>query len=261
MPQLAANISTMFREWAFVDRIQAAADVGFQAVECQFPYDHTVDDLANALHDAGLSIVLLNTPGGGEETGGLGLGAVPDQVSACRDGIQQALDYCRALNCRQVHLMAGIRSDDILEADSLAVLVENTRYAADLFAPHNIQVLLEPINNHDISGYSLNRIETAVVLIGDIGRENVGLQFDVYHTVRMGDDPGSLLLQYREQIRHIQISGCPGRHEPDVGDIDYPPLFATMDEMGYAGWVGCEYTPQRGTLAGLDWAHDLGITG
>lgn len=259
MPRLAANISTMFREWAFVDRIQAAADVGFQAVECQFPYDETAGDLTNALKDAGIPMVLLNTPGGGEKTGGVGLGALPDQISACRDGIRQALDYCSALNCTQVHLMAGIRPEDAPEEDCLAVLIENSRYAADLFAPHGVQVLLEPINNHDIPGYSLNRIETAVSLIDEIDRVNVGLQFDVYHTVRMGDEPAALLMQHREQIHHIQVSGSPGRHEPDVGEIDYPPLFAAMDQMGYAGWVGCEYTPQRGTLAGLEWAQELGI--
>ena len=33
----------------------------------------------------------------------------------------------------------------------------------------------------------------------------------------------------------------------------YPNLFAAIDAMGYAGWVGCEYKPATTTEAGLGW--------
>src|SRR3546814_14963814 len=56
-------------------------------------------------------------------------------------------------------------------------------------------------------------------------------------------------------IRHIQVSNVPDRTEPDVGEIDYPYLFDLIDEVGYAGWIGCEYRPRAGTLEGLGWAR------
>ena len=58
---------------------------------------------------------------------------------------------------------------------------------------------------------------------------------------------------------HIQIAGTPGRHEPDVGEINYPYLFDLLDEIGYQGWVGCEYRPKGDTVAGLGWAKQYGI--
>jgi hydroxypyruvate isomerase len=51
----------------------------------------------------------------------------------------------------------------------------------------------------------------------------------------------------------------PGRNEPDVGEINYPYLFNLIDELGYSGWIGCEYKPLNSTLVGLKWANAYGI--
>ena len=60
-------------------------------------------------------------------------------------------------------------------------------------------------------------------------------------------------------LRHVQIAGVPGRHEPTVGEINYPYLFDLLDELRYQGWVGCEYRPQADTWTGLSWAAKYGI--
>ena len=59
-------------------------------------------------------------------------------------------------------------------------------------------------------------------------------------------------------VRHIQIAGHPGRNEPDVGTLDYPSLFAELDDWGYRGWVSAEYAPVRTTQSGLGWLHVAG---
>ena len=58
-------------------------------------------------------------------------------------------------------------------------------------------------------------------------------------------------------IRHIQIADVPGRHEPGSGEINYRHLFALLDELGYEGWLGCEYAPAGDTRAGLGWRESL----
>ena len=58
-------------------------------------------------------------------------------------------------------------------------------------------------------------------------------------------------------IRHIQLADVPGRHEPGTGEINFPFLFRTLDELGYDGWVGCEYIPLGDTVAGLGWRERL----
>ena len=56
------------------------------------------------------------------------------------------------------------------------------------------------------------------------------------------------------RVGHFQIAGVPQRHEPDTGELDYPFLFRTIDEVaaasGWDGWIGCEYRPARGAVSG-----------
>jgi len=249
----------MFGEWDFPDRIAAAADVGFNAVECQWPYDYDTRKLSCALSRHGLPMVMINAPAGDGSLGEVGLAAIPGREAECREGIDRALRYCLDVGCHQVHLLSGSPDANHSLEDCCSTLIDNTRYGADLFAQHDINVLLEPINTLDVPGYFLNRAGEAVSLIRQIDRINVGLQFDLYHAYRMKDDPLDTLMAYRDYISHMQISGFPGRHEPDEGEISYPSIFETIDVVGYAGWIGCEYTPRAGTVDGLGWAAVYGI--
>jgi hydroxypyruvate isomerase len=85
------------------------------------------------------------------------------------------------------------------------------------------------------------------------------LHLDVYHMQLTEGRLTQTLTDCIGLLRHVQIAGVPGRHEPDIGEINYPHLFTVLDELGYAGWVGCEYRPRAGTLAGLRWAAPYGI--
>ncbi|NQV44051.1 MAG: TIM barrel protein [Rhodospirillales bacterium] len=259
MPRFAANISTMFGEWDFLDRIAAAADVGFNAVECQWPYDYDARKLSRALSRHGIPMVLINAPAGDGSLGEIGLAAIPGRETECREGIEHALRYCLDMGCHQVHMLSGRPDANHSLDDCRSALIDNTRYVADLFARHDINVLLEPINTLDVPGYLLNRAGEAVSLIRQIDRINVCLQFDLYHAYRMKDDPLDTLMAYREYISHMQISGFPGRHEPDEGEINYPSIFESIDAVDYVGWIGCEYTPRTKTVDGLGWAASYGI--
>jgi hydroxypyruvate isomerase len=55
------------------------------------------------------------------------------------------------------------------------------------------------------------------------------------------------------QIRHLQLADTPGRHEPGTGEINYPFLFRLLDELGYRGWIGCEYVPSTTTENSFSW--------
>ena len=156
-------------------------------------------------------------------------------------------------------MMAGIPPEG---ADPMAcrqTLVANLNAAAEFFAPHGVTVLLEPINGRDIPGYFLNHQGQAVALIEAVGAANAGLQMDFYHCQIVDGDLASHLRANFAHIRHIQIAGVPERNEPDRGEVNYPYLFDLMDELGYDGWIGCEYRPAGDTLAGLDWARAHGI--
>jgi 2-dehydrotetronate isomerase len=55
-------------------------------------------------------------------------------------------------------------------------------------------------------------------------------------------------------LRHVEHA------EPDEGEVNYPAIFAAMDQLGYAGFIGCEYKPRTRTEDGLGWARAYGVT-
>jgi hydroxypyruvate isomerase len=259
MPKLAANLSMQFNEVPFLERFARAAQAGFEAVEFLFPYDHGPEELAALLKRNGLEQALFNLPPGDWEAGERGLAALPGREAAFRDGLERALPYAQALGCRRVHMMAGIPAAGAEPRACGEVYAGNLRAAAQFFAPHGVEVLLEPINTRDIPGYFLNHQSQAVALLDALGAPNAGLQMDFYHCQIMDGDLATHLRANFSYIRHVQIAGVPERHEPDIGEVNYAYLLDLLDQLGYDGWVGCEYRPAGDTLAGLGWARPYGI--
>lgn len=259
MPRFAANLSMLFQDIPFLDRFAAAAAAGFGAVEFLFPYDHPVDAVAGRLKAAGLEQALFNLPPGDWAAGERGMAALPGREAEFREAVGLALTYARALGCRKLHAMAGVTPAGAAEGECRALYIANLREAAARLAEEDILLVIEPLNPRDMPGYFLKTTSQAREIIAEVGAPNLKLQFDVYHTQISEGDLAVRLRDLFDLIGHIQIAGVPERQEPSVGEINYPYLFALMDQLGYDGWVGCEYRPAGGTVEGLGWAHSYGI--
>jgi len=256
MPRLAANLSLMFTELAFLDRFEAAAGAGFKGVEFLFPYDWHPQEIAARLDGAALEMVLFNLHPGAWDEGERGLAALPGRESAFRAALDEALRYAETLGCRRLHAMAGLESAGARRD----VYVENLAYAAAAAAPHGIEILIEPINTIDMPGYFLTRTAQALDVIAEVGQPNLALQLDLYHRQRMEGQVLEGIAAARSRTRHYQIAAARDRGEPEAGDaIDFAAAFRAIDATGYGGWIGCEYRPRGGTLAGLDWTEQLGV--
>jgi hydroxypyruvate isomerase len=264
MPRFAANLSMLYPELEFLDRFEAAARDGFQGIEFLFPYAYQAGDLAARLKDHGLQQVLFNAPPGAWEQGERGLACLPGREAEFREGIASALRYAQALACPRVHVMAGLLPAGARRDAVRPTYVSNLRWAAAEAARAGLDILIEPINTRDIPGFFLNRQDQAHELIAEIGAANVKVQMDLYHCQIVEGDVAMKIRQYlpNGRVGHFQIAGVPERHEPDVGEMNYPYLFGVIDEVarqsGWAGWIGCEYRPRRGaqpggTSAGLGW--------
>jgi hydroxypyruvate isomerase len=257
MPRFAANLSTLFTEVPFLDRYARAAEAGFTAVECQFPYDHSPAELRATLHANGLQQVLVNAPPGDWASGERGLACLPERVQAFHDSILRALDTAAAIECPLVHCMAGIAPPDASPALLAARYAENLAWASEQAAQAGIRIVIEAINPFDMPGYFLATQSQAVAAIEAVGSPALGLQFDVYHCERTEGDAAERLEPLMPLIAHVQIADVPGRHEPGTGRIPWRDLFAQLDQLRYAGWVGCEYTPAGSTEAGFGWLSEL----
>ena len=257
MPKLAANLSLLFTELPFLDRFEAAAAAGFTGVEFLFPYAHPAAEIAQRLRAHGLTQALFNAPPGDWDAGERGIAALPGREPEFRSGIELALEYAAALGCPRLHVMAGIAPND--DPRAAAAYRENVRHAAESAARRGVEILLEPINRRDMPGYFMWSIPQALAAIDDLRLENVRLQLDLYHAQVTEGDLARKIRDLAGRYAHVQIAGNPDRHEPDEGEIDYHYLLALLDAAGYTGWVGCEYRPRAGTLAGLGWAQRYGV--
>lgn len=255
MPKFAANLTMMFNEVDFLDRFAAAASAGFKGVEYLFPYDYEPDQLVAKIEEHGLAQVLHNLPAGDWAAGERGIACHPDRVGEFRDGVGKAIEYATALNCPQVNCLAGIAPEGVSAGELDATLVGNLKFAAEQLESAGIRLLIEPINTIDIPGFMLNYPEQARNLIERVGSDNLYLQHDLYHMQIMQGDLARNIERNMDIIRHIQIADNPGRHEPGTGEINYPYLFGYLDEIGYDGWIGCEYVPAAATQEGIGWAN------
>jgi hydroxypyruvate isomerase len=253
MPRFAANLSMLFTELPFLDRFAAAAAEGFKAVEYMSPYEYDPADLRARLDEAGLEQALHNLPAGDWAKGDRGIACDPARVDEFREAVAQGVSYARALGCKRVNCLAGIAPAHADAAAIRACFVGNLRYAAGEFAKAKLTLLIEPINTRDIPGFWLNRSDQAIAVMDEVGAGNLMLQYDVYHMQRMEGELAATIERLLPRIGHIQISDNPGRNEPGTGEINYPFLFAHIDRLGYAGWIGCEYRPRGETVAGLAW--------
>ncbi|MGV0959388.1 MAG: hydroxypyruvate isomerase [Limnohabitans sp.] len=260
MPRFSANLSMLFTERPFLDRFDQAARAGFEAVEFLFPYEHPVEEVAKALKDSGLKLVLHNLPAGDWAAGERGLACHPDRVVEFCEGLNQAVDFARVLGTPQINCLAGILPAGVDPVLARATLVRNLRHAAATLARKSVRLLVEPINTFDIPGFFVNRTAQALQLMDDVASDNLYLQYDIYHAQRMEGELSATLQKHLPRIAHVQIADNPGRHEPGTGEIDYRHLFRWLDAIGYSGWVGCEYKPRNtqpaGTEAGLGWLRE-----
>lgn len=257
MPRFAANLSLLFTERPFLDRFEAAAHAGFEAVECLFPYAFPVEAIRERLQAHRLALVLHNTPPGDWEAGERGTACLPERSAEFRAGIEEAVRYAGTLGCPQLHCLLGRVPPGADAALARRTAVENLRHAAGVARAAGLRLLVEPLNAWDVPGYLVHRSAEAIALIDEVmadGRtDNVFLQYDVYHMQRMEGELAATLARLLPRIAHVQIADNPGRGEPGSGEIAWDFLFAELDRLGYRGHVGCEYRPRGGTEAGLGW--------
>ena len=278
MPKFAANLSMLYSDLPFLDRFEAAAQDGFKAVEYLFPYAYPAPELAARLKANNLQQVLFNAPPGGTDTvsinqawdvdGSKGTACIPGREAEFKAGVALALTYAEILNCPRIHLMAGLIPEGLMREDVQGTYISNLRWAAAEAAKAGLDVLMEPINTRDIPRFFLNRQDHAHEIIGLVSAPNLKVQMDLYHCQIVEGDVAMKIRKYLPtgNVGHFQIAGVPARHEPDVGELNYPYLFDVIDEVStqcnWQGWIGCEYRPKRGgqpggTSAGLGWLKTL----
>ncbi len=256
MPEFSANLSMLFKEVEFLDRFDRAAAAGFKGVEFLFPYEWDKDELAERLQRNSLQLVLHNLPAGDWSSGERGLTSLVDRVDEFQQGVARAIDYATALSCPRVNCLAGIPPVTQDRDRTFETMVSNVRYAAEETGKNGIKLIVEAINSDDMPGFYLNTTRQVVDFLKAVDHPNAAIQYDIYHMQIMEGNLIKTIRQNLEKIEHMQLADVPGRHEPGTGEINFANLFEAIDDMGYEGWIGCEYVPSGSTEQSLGWLKD-----
>lgn len=258
MIRFSTSITMMFLEHAILDRFSAARAAGFCGVEIQNLVAGEPHAMAQAAAETELPVVLVNVPTGDFAAGGLGLSGVPGRERAFQNELKRTLEAATIMGVPFVHLGPSRVPDGRTREASLRIYRENLNLSLHLAEPHNVTLLIEPINTTDNPTALLTRLDEAARLIEEAGSSHLGLLFDVYHTAMNGLDPQQSFGRYLPLIRHIQFSDVPGRQEPGSGSIDFEAVFSAIRSSPYDGWVGAEYHPSKATADTLGWLTTFG---
>ncbi len=256
MIRVAANLTMLYNEYDFFDRFAAAAEDGFRAVEFFFPYQSPAEKFRAALNNNQQELVLFNMPLGDWDAGDRGFAGQAARKEEYAQAITLAADYGRQLRPPAINCPSGPAADT---EESWRTLRENFELAAETLKAEGIRMMVEPINHHDVPGALLSGTEQTVRFIDSLNTDNLSVQYDLYHSLRAGEDPFQVLPAFIERINHIQIADVPGRHQPGSGAVDFGKLFSLLEQLNYQGWTSMEYHPQGDTRKSFSLLREMGI--
>lgn len=250
----AANLSFLFPEIPdFKQRYAAAKEAGFGGVECGAEiYAIPISELVSVKENSNIIQVLLNSFTGDN----YGIAAVPSRADEFKQCLELSIQYCNALKCKRMHIMAGQYPEGLNVTKEISrsyeeTYLNNLKFASQRLELENIKLLIEPIST--IPNYFLTRTDQALQILKALNCKNVFLQLDVYHHQRTHGNIADTISENIDFIGHIQIGQVPGRHEPDrSGEVNFQFVFNHLLKVGYTGWIGCEYLPS-GPKTDLSW--------
>jgi hydroxypyruvate isomerase len=130
--------------------------------------------------------------------------------------------------------------------------------AAEVLTGHEVVLLLENLNSRtDMANTYLDSSRETIEILREVGSPSVGMLFDAYHSVVMGETPAEVLRDGGELIRHIQIADVPGKGEPGSGAVDWVDFLAELRAVDYAGAVGLEYVPTTDSARSVRRIRDI----
>lgn len=236
------------------ERIRLARAAGLDAVEFWRWSNKDLDTIAQALEETGVALAGIVAEPFAELT------RESDHDRFLR-GLEQSRDVAlrlgtQVLICQSGPLLAGV--DRARQHDALTTAMARS---ADILAGSGVRLGLEPLNDRvDHPGYYLTSAQEAFAIVDAVDRSEIGLTYDLYHSMVMGEDPHTVAGEHLDRIVHVHLADHPGRNQPGTGGLDLKAQLDWLDRAGYVGFVGLEYRPTGNTVDALKqtWAA-LGV--
>ncbi len=165
-------------------------------------------------------------------------------LSDCRDSVEVA----KRVNAKWMTVVMGDLEPGLEMGYQTANGIESLRRAAEIFEPHGLIMVLEPLNPwRDHPGMFLAKIPQAYMICRAVDSPSCKILFDIYHQqITEGNLIPNIDMAWSE-IAYFQIGDTPGRDEPTTGEINYKNVFRHIYKKGYRDILGMEHgNSQRG---------------
>lgn len=233
------------RQPSFADRVRAARAAGLDAVEFWHWSNKDLDAIASALAETSLPLAgILCEP----------ITQITDPAThpAFLDAVRASAATARRLGAAVIIAQAGDDRAGVPRAEQHAALVAVLKRAADILVSSGVILALEPLNDRvDHPGYYLTSTVEGLDIVDEVGRPEIKLLYDIYHSAMMGERTEEVLAGRVDRIAHAHLADTLGRGEPGSGDMDWRHRVGWLEANGYHGLIGLEYRPTSGTLESL----------
>ncbi|XP_077498389.1 putative hydroxypyruvate isomerase [Amblyomma americanum] len=258
--KFAANISTTYQIAPFLKRYRVAREAGFRAVECEFPYEVGVDSIRKAKLDNRMKHVLISSHPGDLTKGELGFAAIPGCESQFLTSLETSIKYAKALDCKKIHILAGITGPERSTAMEETYLT-NLKMAAKLLEKEGIVGVIGPMCKEVQPGYFLDSFKQAESYINHVNHENIRLLLNIFHLQMISGNLINTMEALSPLVGHMQISQAPHRNEPGAsGEINYWYILMRIGVMPYNDYIGLDYIPPEGTQDATYWISRFGYS-
>jgi len=246
---------TVYRDLPFEQRLEKAAEAGYQAVELVDEYKNWS---AEDFRRAGLKIRSLNIVFDTIAQVKSGV-ADPGAREAFLSDLNTLLPIAEKLECPAIIVLSGNRVEGLSHDAQHQSCVETLKRAVDIAAKRNVSLLLENIDPEENPKYYLTSVAEGFEIVREVNHPRVKFLYDFYHEQI---SEGNLIKKLEKNIGEVglvHIADVPGRHEPGTGEINYPNIFRKLAQLRYDRYAAMEFIPTGDAVASLRAAKDMAL--
>ncbi|SDK53866.1 hydroxypyruvate isomerase family protein [Natronorubrum texcoconense] len=235
MVDLSVCLETVYDDEPFHERVSRAADAGADAVEFWDWREKDLEAVTTAADEADLPVV--GCVAGGTLTDS-------EQADDAAETVRESIETAAEIDCSTLIATTGPDQEGLDRETQHRNIVDVLSSVAPDAEEAGVTIVVEPLNTAvDHPGYYLTSTREGVEIVEAVDSPNVKLLYDVYHQQITEGNVIQTLTDCIEHVGHVHIADVPGRHEPGTGELNYANIIDALEESGYDGFVGCEFSP------------------
>src|SRR5438067_9721313 len=236
---LSVMLWTVYKDLPFEQRLEKAAEAGYQAVELVKEFENWTDADFRRGNSKKRSLGITFDATAGVWTGT----ADPRARDKFVGDLKNFLPIAEKLECSAIIVLSGNRVEGLSHDAHHEACIEALKRGADLAAKQKAALLLENIDQEENPKYYLTSVAEGFEIIRKVNNPHVKFLYDFFHEQISEGNLISKLEKNIDQVGLVHIADVPGRHQPGTGEINYVNIFRKLAELKYDRYAVTEFMP------------------